>query len=96
MLMNIFFGVVINTAKGIAMQVEGAVLSFVNSFMSAFNPQITKSYAENNMEYMYSVMCRGSKFSFYLLLLFIIPIEFEAPLILKLWLGEVPEYSVSF
>lgn len=95
-LMNIFFGVILNTAKGIAMQVEGAVMSFINSFMTAFYPQITKSYAEDNMGYMYSVMCRGSKFSFFLLLLFIVPLEFESPQVLKLWLGEVPEYSVLF
>ena len=96
MLMNIFFGVVINTAKGIAMQVESAVLSFVNTFTTAFSPQIIKSYAEGNKEYMFSVMERGSKFSFYLFLLFLIPLEFEARTVLQLWLGEVPEYSVSF
>lgn len=96
MLMNIFFGVVVNTAKGIAMQVEGAVMSFINSFTLAFSPQITKSYAEGNRDYMISVMCRGTKFSIYLMLLFLIPLEFEAPLVLRLWLGEVPEYSPLF
>lgn len=96
MLMNIYFGIILNTAKGIAMQVEGAVMTFVNSFTTAFNPQITKSYAENNREYMYSIMCRGSKFSYFLLLMLIIPIEFETPIILRLWLSESPEYSISF
>lgn len=96
MLMNIFFGVVLNTAKGLAMQVESAVISFVNSFTTAFSPQITKSYAEGNLDYMYSVMCRGSKFSIYLFLLFMIPLEFEAPQVLKLWLGEEPDYSALF
>ena len=96
MLMNVFFGVVLNTAKGLAMQVESAVLSFVNSFTTAFSPQITKSYAEGNKEYMFSVMCRGSKFSIYLFFLFMIPLEYEAPIVLKIWLGEVPEYSVQF
>lgn len=96
MLMNIFFGVIINTAKGIAAQVEAAVLSFVTSFTTAFTPQITKSYAEGNIEYMYTIMCRGSKFSIFLLLLFIIPLEFEATTVLQIWLGEVPEYSAQF
>lgn len=96
MLMNIFFGVIVNTAKGIAMQIEGAVMSFVNSFTIAFSPQITKSYAENNIDYMVPVMCRGTKFSLYLMLLFLIPIEFEAPIVLRLWLGEIPEYTPLF
>lgn len=96
MLMNIFFGVIINTAKGIAMQVEAAVITFVTSFTTAFTPQITKSYAEGNIEYMHTIMCRGSKFSIFLLLLFMIPLEFEATTVLKLWLGEVPEYSAQF
>lgn len=95
-LMNMFFGVLANTAKGIAGQVENAVVSFVNSFSTAFTPQITKSYAEGNLAYMYSIMSRGSRFSIYLFLLFLIPIEFEAPTVLRLWLGEIPPYSVSF
>ena len=96
MLMNVFFGVVLNTAKGLAMQVESSVMSFVNSFTTAFSPQITKSYAEGNKEYMFSVMCRGSKFSIFLFFLFMIPLEFEAPTVLRLWLGEEPEYSAQF
>ncbi len=96
MIMNIFFGVVVNTAKGIASQIETAVLSFVTSFTTAFTPQITKSYAEGNIEYMHSVMCRGSKFSIYLLMLFLIPLEFEAPTVLRFWLGEIPPYSAQF
>lgn len=95
-LMNIFFGVVINTAKGIAMQVETAVMQFVNSFTTAFTPQITKSYAQGDKEYMFQLMCRGSKFAVFLLMFFLIPLEFEAPVVLDLWLDEVPEYSVLF
>lgn len=96
MLMNIFWGVVVNAAKGISSQVETAVMSFVNSFTTAFSPQIIKSYAEGDRTYMFSVMERGTKFSFYLMLLFLIPLEFEAPLVLQLWLEEVPDHSVSF
>lgn len=95
-LMNLFFGVVLNAAKGIAMQVESAIMTFINSFTTAFNPQIIKSYAEDDKKYMFTLMCRGSKFSYFLFLLLIIPIEFEANTILNIWLGDVPNYSVSF
>lgn len=95
-LMNLFFGVVVNTAKGIAGQVEAAVVSFVNSFTTAFTPQITKSYAEGNKDYMFSVMSRGSRFSIYLFLFFLIPLEFEAPYVIRLWLGEEPLFTASF
>lgn len=95
-LMNIFFGVVMNTAKGIAMQVQGAVITFVNSFTTAFSPQITKSYAEGNKKYMFSIMSRGSRFSVFLFLYFLIPLEFEASTVLRLWLGEEPYMSATF
>lgn len=95
-LMNLFFGVILNTAKGIASQVESAVISFITSFTTAFTPQITKSYAEGNKEYMYSVMSRGSRYSIYLFLFFLVPLEFEAPIVLRLWLGEEPLYTVTF
>lgn len=95
-IMNLYFGVVVNAAKAIAQQVEGAVMTLVSNFTVAFSPQITKSYAEGNKEYMFSVMRRGSKFSVFLMLFFLIPIEFEADTVLKIWLGEVPEWSATF
>lgn len=96
MLMNMFGGVVVNAAKGLTGQVESAVMSFVNSFTTAFTPQIIKSYAEENKSYMFSLMERGTKFSFFLMLMFLIPLEFEANVVLSLWLERVPEYTVSF
>ncbi len=60
--MNLYFGVVLNAAKGIAVQAEGAVTSFISNFTTAFSPQITKSYAEGNKEYMFNVISRGAKF----------------------------------
>lgn len=95
-LMNLFFGVIVNTAKGIASQVEIAATSFINSFSTAFTPQITKSYAEGNINFMFSVMGRGSRFSIYLFLFFLVPLEFEAPTVLKIWLGEEPLFSATF
>lgn len=96
MLINVFFGVTMNAARGIAVQVQGAILQFVNNFTTAVNPQITKSYASGNYEQLYSLICQGSKYTFYLLLIFTVPVYVEAEIILKTWLGIVPEYTVVF
>jgi len=95
-LINLFFGVTLNAARGIATQVQNAVMQFVNNFTVAINPQITKSYASREMEYMYKLICRGARFSYFLLLLFIIPIVCESNYILKLWLKNVPEHTAIF
>ena len=96
MLINVFFGVTVNAARGIAVQVENAVLQFVNNFTVAINPQITKSYATGDMERMYNLVCRGAKFSYFAMLLMALPIVCEAEKILKIWLTIVPEYTVIF
>lgn len=96
MLINIFFGVQINAARAIGVQVQGAILQFVNNFTTAVNPQITKSYAAGNIEYLHKLICLGSKYSYFLLLIFTVPIYVEADTVLKLWLKTVPDYSVIF
>lgn len=95
-LMNIFFGVAVNAARGIAAQVEGVITSFVNNFMTALNPQIIKSYATRDLDYMHSLVCRGAKFSYFLMFLFVVPLALEARQVLSIWLGTVPEHAVSF
>ena len=94
--MNLFFGVTVNAARGIATQVEGVVKQFVTNFTTALNPQIIKSYAAWNMEYTYALVCRGAKYSYFLMLIFVVPFMFEADIILKLWLDNVPEYTPIF
>lgn len=64
-LMNMFFGVTLNVARGIANQVDNAVQQFVNNFTTAINPQITKSYATDNLSYMHQLVSVGSKYSFF-------------------------------
>lgn len=96
MLINVFFGVTFNAARGVAGQVQHAVMQFVNNFTVAMNPQITKSYAANEMGYMYKLMCRGAKYSYFLTLIFIVPIVCEAEYILNLWLKTVPEQAPTF
>ena len=72
------------------------VTQLVNNFMTALNPQITKSYASGDLENMHQLICRGAKFSFFLMLVLAIPISLETENILYLWLGKVPEFSVIF
>lgn len=95
-LINLFFGVTLNAARGVATQVDSAIQQFVNNFMTAVNPQITKDYASGQIKEMFLLVCRGAKFSYFLLLLFAVPVIFEADYILKLWLKNVPEYAVVF
>jgi len=96
MLMNIFFGVVINAARGIAEQVNGILNLFVGNFMIALNPQITKSYAAGNKEAAFMLACRGCRFSFYIMWILSLPILLEAHQILELWLGTPPEQATAF
>lgn len=96
MLINVYFGVVLNAARGIATQVEGAVNSFVGNFTVAINPQITKSYAAGDMSSMYLLVCRGARFSYFAMLFLSLPLIIECKQILDIWLVDVPEYAVIF
>ncbi len=96
LLINGFFGVAVNAARGIAQQVNSAVTQFVNNFTTALNPQITKNYAAGNLSYMHSLICKGAKFSYFLLLFFAIPLCLETESLLSVWLGNVPDYAVIF
>lgn len=95
-ILNIFFGPVVNAARGIAMQVNTAINSFVQNFMTAVNPQITKSYASGDYEYMMKLVFKSSRLSFYLMLMLALPIIIEAPQILSIWLVTVPDYTIIF
>ena len=96
MLLNIFFGPVVNAARGIAVQVQNTVQQFVCNFQMALNPQITKTYAKGDLENMHKLMFRSAKFSFFLLFFLSLPILFETNYILKIWLKIVPENTVCF
>lgn len=95
-LLNVFFGPLVNAAYGIANQVNSAVMAFTNNFTTAFTPSITKAYAEKEYSYMSSLVLQGARFSYYLLLIFVLPILFETETILTIWLKEVPEHAVAF
>lgn len=95
-LMNIFFGVAVNAARSIASQIDNAIYLLVNNFTMALNPQITKSYASEDLSYMHSLVCKGAKYSFFIMLIPSLPILLETPQILVLWLKQVPDYTVVF
>lgn len=95
-LTNMFFGVALNAARGIATQVQGALSQLIGNLTTSINPQITKSYAAGDKEYMFQLICRGSKFAYFLALLFVVPLFIEAEVVLQVWLGEVPAYAPLF
>lgn len=95
-LLNIFFGTTVNAARGITVQVQGMVMRLVGGFQTALNPQITKSYATNDLKFMHKLIFSSSKFSFYLLLIITIPLFIETEYLLQIWLGNVPVHTVSF
>lgn len=95
-LLNMFFNPAVNAARGIAYQINSAITQFFTNFYTAVRPQITKYYAQGDMEDMLKLVFRSSKFSFYLIMLISMPIVMEAPYIVNLWLGQLPEYVVPF
>lgn len=96
MLINIFFGVTLNAARGIAVQVTSIVEQFTGNFTAAINPQITKSCASGDNKHLHFLIEKSSKFNFFLMLILVAPIILECKTILELWLGKVPDHTVNF
>ncbi|MEA4830698.1 MAG: hypothetical protein VB121_12050, partial [Enterococcus thailandicus] len=95
-LLNVFFGPVVNAARGVSSQVSTSLTSFVVNFQTALRPQIIKSYASENIKYHLELVFSGAKYSYFLLYLLSLPILLETETILQLWLKIVPEFSVIF
>lgn len=96
LVVNYFFGVVLNAARQVTTQVEGIVKQFVTNFLTALNPQITKSWATGRKDYCFELVAKGAKYSYLVILMFFVPFFFEAEIILRLWLKIVPDYSALF
>ena len=96
LLLNVFFNPVVNAARGIAVQIQTVVANFSYNVENAIKPQITKSYALQDMERMHTLVFVSAKVAFFVLLLFSLPIMLETNLLLNLWLLEVPEHTVNF
>lgn len=95
-LLNIFFGPIINAARAIAVQVKSAINQFVTNFQMALNPQIIKSFASTDLHYMHQLIFQGAKYSYFLMFILSLPVLIETEQLLRLWLKQVPEYSVIF
>lgn len=95
-LVNVFFGVGVNAARGVALQIETIVRQFVSNFLTAVNPQITKTYAAGERAASFGLVNKGAKFAFLIVWLIALPLCFEADLLLDVWLDEVPAYAALF
>lgn len=95
-LLNMFFNPAVNAARGIAYQVNSVITQFFTNFYTAVRPQITKYYAAGEIDEMLMLVFRSSKFSFYLIMIISLPIILEAPYIINLWLGQMPDYVIPF
>ena len=96
MMLNVFFGPVVNAARGVAVQVQGTIGNFANNFQMAMNPQITKTYASRQLTETHQLIYKGSRLTFCLMLILCLPILAETTFILNLWLKEVPDGAVLF
>lgn len=95
-IINLFFGPLVNAAYAIATQVQNAISSFSNNFMMALNPQITKAYAADNKEYMIKLMFQGARFSAYIMLFLAMPVLLNTHYVLMIWLKQAPDHTVLF
>lgn len=95
-LLNLFFGVTVNAARGIATQVEGIIKGFVLNFTTAVRPQIIKSYSSGDKAYLFKLLCSSTKYSYYLMLAFTLPFFLETETILRIWLGNYPAFAPIF
>lgn len=95
-IINIFFGTLINAARAIAFQLNAVISSFAQNFMKAIDPRIMKAYARGEKTEFIGLVYISSKISYFLLMIITIPFIFNAEYILKLWLGSIPDYTVIF
>ena len=97
LVLNWFFGPVVNAARGVAMQVNGGVQSFVETITIPVRPQVIQSFASGNLQRTLSLTYSVSKISSIIILILAIPISLEIDYILGLWLGaDFPEHTAAF
>ncbi|GHV70001.1 hypothetical protein AGMMS49928_15570 [Spirochaetia bacterium] len=95
-LLNQVFNPVVIAARSIASQINSVVSSFSSNFSTALQPQIIKSYSSGQNAEMLHLISRGSKSTYFLMYLFTLPLVLEMPIILSVWLKNVPDYAVIF
>lgn len=95
-MLNMFFGPAVNAARGITMQISGAVSQFFGNFYTAVRPQIVKYYADNDLQRMHGLILNSARLAYYMALIVIVPIYIELPYIINLWLGSTPDHLIIF
>ena len=94
--LNLFFGPTVNASRAVAYQINGAIVNFITNLQMAINPQIIKNYSTGKFNEVNGLVFKGAKYSFFLLYLIALPILLKTDEVLKLWLGNVPDYAVIF
>ncbi|MDY9918288.1 MAG: hypothetical protein U2P89_05380 [Proteiniphilum sp.] len=94
--LNNFFGTILNAAQAIANQISGQLMVFSNTMIKAVTPVIAKSEGAGEREKMVNASLVSAKYAFLLLAFFAIPFILETPYILRIWLKNVPEWAVLF
>lgn len=95
-LINLFFGPIVNASRAVAAQVNAAVISFAQNFSTALRPQIIKSYAAEEKDRVLCLVMHGTKIVFFLMLVICVPLFLQVPYLLKLWLKNVPDLTQVF
>lgn len=96
MILNIFFGTIVNAARGVAFQISTKVDDFIMNIQKAMNPQIVQLYSRGEMKEVQSLVYDNFRWNFSLYWLIALPILFEVEFILDIWLDKVPEYTAIF
>lgn len=96
MLLNLFYGPVVNAARAVSFQVNGAITNFNANFFTSVRPQLMKSYASGDNDYMKQLFFKSTKYSLFLLWLLCFPVMLHIDTLLGVWLKEVPEYTAVF
>lgn len=95
-LLNIFFGTIVNAARGLALQINQVAIQLYGSFQTAAQPQIVKYYAQGDIPGMSRLINNTSKYTGFILLCMVIPVFFNVDGLLQLWLGQNPSYTAAF
>ena len=95
-ILNLFFGTVVNAAYGVGLQLSRAIYSFVSNFTLAVKPQIIKYYSTGQVQEMESLMNASTRYSFLMLFTLALPVILETDFVLKFWLGTAPEGTAAF
>lgn len=95
-ILNHYWGVLLNTAQGISGQISGQLMAFSNTMLKALNPAITKNEGAGRREMMLHASFMGCKYSYLLFGCFCLPVMFEMKGVLKLWLGTIPDWAILF